>query len=329
MSRVRAPSIAHFLEAIISFFQAIILGIVQGLTEFFPISSSAHLYFAKSLMGLKDTNPFFDLVCHMGTLFALLIFMRKEVLNVLKSIKTMSLFFLALLPLIPAYFLLKPLREAASDPAFLGYALIFTAALLFAAELKKSPVLATSPSLAPLSHTISSEGVQDGSLALFSPGRKHCQKDKESPGENKDDVTDCTDSPRECEKEGRAKEPSKKWPAVLCIGLMQTMALIPGISRSGSTIATARFMGWSWIEGCKFSFLLSIPAILGGEVLEIARGVDRGGASWSCLLGALFASFAVGLIGVRFIFWIYERQKVKPIALYCLSIGILWTLLHG
>lgn len=259
MSRVRIPSIAHF---IMNLFQAILLGLVQGLTEFFPVSSSAHLKLARSFMGI-DGDLFFDIVCHSGTLLALLIFLHKDVLEVLKSIRKMALFTLALIPLVPGYFFLKPIREMLSSPAYLGWALLCTGAILFAAAKKKG-------------------------------------------------VTDL-----------------KKWQHVLCIGSIQTVALIPGISRSGSTIAMARFLGWNWQEAAKFSFLLAIPTILGGEFLEIVRGEQATYVSFGCYVGGFFASFGLGLLGVRFIFWVYENEKVKPIAWYCLGIGLLALVFYG
>lgn len=273
MSRVRSPSIAHFSKRItfrdipLSLIQAIILGLIQGITEFFPVSSSAHLRMAKWLMGIADGEGliFFDLVCHSGTLLALLIFLRKDVWDVLKDGRKIALYFLALIPLVPAYFLLKPIRLTASEPAFLGYALMTTGALLFAASRKKEVV-----------------------------------------------------------------PPSKKWQHVLCIGVMQTMALIPGISRSGSTIAAARFCGWDWRDAAKFSFLLAIPTILGGECLELLKGHAGSDVSWSCYAGGFIASFALGLVGVRFIFWVYETGKVKPFAWYCLGVGVCaWIAFHG
>lgn len=250
-----------------SFLQAIILGLVQGLTEFFPVSSSAHLRLAKWLMGIADGEHllYFDLVCHSGTLIALLIYLRRDVWDVLRDIKKMALYFVALLPLIPGYFLLKPLRVAASEPCYLGYALMVTAALLFTASRKKEVVV-----------------------------------------------------------------PSKKWKSVLCIGVMQTMALVPGISRSGSTISAARLCGWDWREAAKFSFLLAIPTILGGELLETVKGHAGGGVSLPCYAAGFAASLGLGLASVRFIFWVYEKGKVRPFAWYCLGVGLFaWAAFHG
>jgi undecaprenyl-diphosphatase len=250
-----------------SFFQALILGLVQGLTEFFPVSSSAHLRLAKWFFGLSDGEYllYFDLLCHLGTLLALLIYLRKDVWAVLVDPKKMGLYLLALLPLIPAYFLLKPLRIAASQPSYLGYALMITSLLLFMAS--RSPL---------------------------------------------------------------KQEASKKWPAVLCIGVMQTIALIPGISRSGSTIAAARFFGWNLIDAARFSFLLAIPTILGGEILETLKGFPLSGVSTPCYLAGFGASFITGLMMVRLAFWIYEKGFLRPIAWYCLAVGLIsWGLFHG
>src|SRR5579883_2693660 len=103
--------------------EALILGIIQGLTEFFPISSSAHLKLAKILFNIETTDHsvLFDLACHAGTLAALVLFLRKEIATLMRSgFKSLLPYLFALLPLIPFYFFLKPLREAASAPELLG-----------------------------------------------------------------------------------------------------------------------------------------------------------------------------------------------------------------
>ncbi len=261
-------------------FQSIILGIVQGLTEFFPVSSSAHLGLAKWLLGIQGGEHllFFDLVCHSGTLLALMLFLRKDIVAVLKSPKAVLLIALGLGPLVPAYFLLKPLRLKASDPAYLGFFLMFTALLLFLASRKKS--------------------------------------------ENRDEVRSRTVS----------KEATKV-KDVLCIGFMQTLALLPGISRSGSTIATGRLLGWDWVAAARFSFLLAIPAILGGQALETLKlfrepSAHASEVSAACYAAGFIASFAMGAICVRFMFKIYELGNVRPFAWYCLAAGLLalWAL---
>lgn len=252
--------------------EALILGILQGITEFFPVSSSAHLRLAKKLLNIPDGEHllYFDLLCHAGTLFALVFYLRKDILLTIKDMRKIFLFSIALVPLIPAYFLLKPVRVALSDPSYLGFFLLVTSGLLF---------LSSYP---------------------FSRNEK-----------------------------------GQKWTNVVWIGLAQAFALIPGISRSGATIATARFCGWTLSEGAKFSFLLAIPTILGGEFLETAkllRGSSEalGMVPLSSYAIGFGASFGIGLFSVRAVFWIYERKKIRPFAWYCLGIGLLTlALFHG
>lgn len=246
-----------------SLFQAIILGLIQGLTEFFPISSSAHLHLAKSLMHIQDKEPYFDLVCHMGTLLALCLYLRSEIWNILKDRSKWGIYFLALIPLVPAYFFLKPLRTWASQDQYLGYSLLITSALLF---------LAT-----------------------------------------------------------RTYAARQKWKSVLCIGVMQTMALVPGISRSGSTISAARFCGWDWKAAAQFSFLLSVPTILGGEILESVKllKIPPSPITLPCYFAGFLSAFFLGSFAVKLVFWIYEKERIQPFAWYCFALGVITWAFYG
>lgn len=239
---------------------ALILGILQGITEFFPVSSSAHLKIAKMFLGVEggEGQVVFDLVCHLGTLTALLYFLRKEILNVTRE--QLKGFFLALLPLVPAYFLLKPVREWASQIHLLGFFLILTSFILFCGHAFQLPA----------------------------------KKRKDSS-------------------------------VMLLIGAMQSLALIPGISRSASTIACARFLGWSAGKAVRFSFLLAIPTIIGGNCLELLKialsshAIPEISIS-GCILGFL-ASCSMGLVAIGFGFRFLERGCFKPFAWYCLIVG--------
>ncbi len=255
-----------------TFLQALILGIVQGITEFFPVSSSAHLRIAKKLLGIADGEHllYFDLLCHFGTLLALIIYLRKEILVTIKSKQQIALFFLGIIPLIPGYFLLKPLRIALSDPSYLGFFLLLTSALLFAA----------------------------GSIRN-KPNQEH------------------------------------SWSKAIWIGLAQTCALIPGISRSCATITMARFHGIPFLKGAQFSFLLAIPTILGGEFLETIKLASSHqefttNIPLTSYIASFCSSFGCGLFSVRSVFWIYKREVIYPFAWYCLGVGfIALALFHG
>src|SRR5690348_11572400 len=117
-----------------SWVHALILGLLQGITEFFPISSSAHLTIARLLLGVegKDSQVLFDLSCHLGTLVAVLFYLKREIVELFcTEVKKLILLFIALVPLIPSYFLLKPVRDFVSRPEYLGLCLLATAGILF------------------------------------------------------------------------------------------------------------------------------------------------------------------------------------------------------
>ncbi len=250
-----------------SFFASLLLGIVQALTEFLPISSSAHLKIVKHLLG-QESGVLLDLSCHLGTLGALVIFLRKEILHILfQEPKKLILFFLAMIPLIPFYFLLKPLREYISEIHLLGFCLIGTGGILLA-------------------------------------GQSFCMARSKNEGFM-----------------GKAKD-------VLMIGTLQSTALIPGISRSASTISCARILGWNVKEAVRFSFLLSIPTVLGGNLLEFMKATTQSKASIPILqLATSFAvSFFIGLFVVgKAISWL-EKGNLKPCAWYCIALGIILSI---
>lgn len=120
-----------------TFLQALLLGILQGITEFLPISSSGHLVLAQSLLGLHDLEQYvaFDLACHLGTLLAVLLVFWKEIVALATGNDSrLKLLILALLPLAPLYFLLKPISSTFGTPATLGYFFLITAIFLFLGE---------------------------------------------------------------------------------------------------------------------------------------------------------------------------------------------------
>jgi undecaprenyl-diphosphatase len=254
-----------------SIFQALIIGLLQGLTEFLPVSSSAHLKLAKLFFHIEnsETQIVFDLVCHLGTLFALLYFLKREILTLIRTDRRkLLLLFVATLPLIPCYFLLKPLREIASHTHFLGPCLLVTSLILFA-----------------------------GQKLRFS------------------------------------RNGSKPWKDVLWIGTLQSAALIPGISRSASTISCAKVLGWDAKEAVRFSFLLSIPTIVGGNCLELLKLLVSSQAPLEisplvCTVGFI-AALGSGLLIIRFALAFLEKGNLKPFAIYCLGMGTLVTLMFS
>lgn len=114
--------------------------------------------------------------------------------------------------------------------------------------------------------------------------------------------------------------------AALCIGLAQCLALIPGISRSGSTIAMGRFLGWERVRAAKFSFLLAIPTILGGLVLETGKIIvgKESPPPLPCFIYIVgfVISFVVGSFMLKGVLLLFKRVSLKPFALYCAAVGI-------
>lgn len=249
--------------------EAILLGIVQGITEFLPVSSSGHLQFFQTLLGIKNLDNYilFDLVCHMGTLLAILIIFRKEILeSFTRNTLYLKQISLAILPLFPLLLVMKPIKKTYEDPYYLGFFFLATAALLFI-------------------------GVKLG-------------KDRTSQSLQK-----------------------TRWRDAFAVGTVQALAIFPGVSRSGSTISAARMMGWSREKAVTFSFLLAIPTILGGTMLEVLKlstgtvSVAEVGLS-QYVIGFLF-SFIVGYGSLNLLKRIVLRDGLMVFVWYCLGIGFL------
>jgi undecaprenyl-diphosphatase len=258
----------------VSTIEAIILGIVQGITEFLPVSSSGHLKLFQVLLNLENLNSYiiFDLVCHLGTLLAIFIMFRKEIKLSFTSNKTKFLqVVLGTLPLFPLLLIMKPIKAIFNDPQYLGYCFMLTGLILYI-------------------------GIK----------LQNCK------------------APALLEKH-RFRDP-------LVIGLFQSAAILPGISRSGSTITAARILGWSAEDAISFSFLLAIPAILGGTLIELMQLFIKGdpeslpNVSIENYFFALTTSFICGYFALFLLKKLASKQKFMYFVWYCLILGILTTL---
>lgn len=260
MSRVRAPSIALFFTlsflwqiVFVTIWLAFFLGCVQGLTEFLPISSSGHLLLFQKLFGLDQPTHYvlFDIVCHLGTLLAILVSFRSD-LKYFWEKKIVRDLFLGTLPLLPLVFFIQPLKNLLHQPWVLSGCFFLSAGFIWL-------------------------------------GR-----------------------PR-FEKFNRLVDPF--W-----IGLAQAIAILPGVSRSGATISTARALGWSWESAFQFSFLLAIPAILGGIVVEMGS-LSSEQVSPLALFTGFSVSFFVGRWTLQRVQWILKSEKWHYFGWYCLVLG--------
>jgi undecaprenyl-diphosphatase len=253
----------------VSTIEAIILGMIQGLTEFLPVSSSGHLTLAQHLLGFENLDRMipFDLVCHMGTLFAILIVFKDQIFDLLRG-NTQKLAQIAIgtLPLFPILLILKKIESLYDRVELLGAFFLVTALLLWL-------------------------GVKFGTVKSKEERQKHWMRDP------------------------------------LVIGIFQTLALLPGISRSGSTISSARLLGWKTDDALSFSFLLAIPAILGGTALKTLQLVSGSDSeilplSWKIYLSGLITSFIFGVIALKILIRVAANQKMMYFVWYCLILGL-------
>lgn len=253
------------------YWDSIILGIVQGLTEFLPVSSSAHLLILQHLLNLKGEYLSYDLILHLGTLLALGLFFFKEFLALchLKDKNNLKfILYLGLATVVTAIIAL-PSNHYVKDFSsllWLGVCLLVTAAML-----------------------LSTKNLKD----------------------SRQDLT------------------IKK---SLLIGLIQGIAVIPGISRSGSTISAARWCGVDRQKAFIFSFMLSVPVILGGGLIDIisvysnAQELPEQFQLMNVLLGFFF-SFGVGFIALKLLAKIVMGKYFYRFGYYCIVIAIISMIL--
>jgi len=258
--------------------QAVILGIVQGLTEFLPVSSSGHLVLTTWLFRWNDLGLSFDVALHGGTLLAVLLYFRREWVRIIGGLfaalgirdgteddhshgRLALLMVLASIPAAIAGFLGEDLVEGYfRDPMKIALLLMVTGALLFLAEWQGK----------------------------------------------------------------RAKDMAGlRVPDAITIGLFQALALLPGVSRSGATIAAGLLRGLTREAAARFSFMLAAPIMLGAELLEMLKVMRNGslqGEPLVYLVGFVVATM-VALACIKFFLALLRRSSLAPMIGYCFVIG--------
>ncbi len=245
----------------------IILGIIQGITEFIPISSSGHLVLSKFLLGFPSEGVLLEVVLHAGTLIPILIFYRKRIATLVEGLikgspESWHLAGLLIIATIPAgllHFAARNLVEQAYQiPLVTACALCVTGAILII------PVLRTAPARTEIS----------------------------------------------------------LWKA-LCIGFAQAFALIPGISRSGSTIMMARHLGIAPEKAAEFSFFMAIPILSGAILLELPKlgNYVREGTSITELAAGMITAAIVGYLALAILMRMLKKGKFWVFGIYCLLLG--------
>lgn len=261
--------------------QAIIIGLVQGLTEFLPVSSSAHLIFVQHALGLTNVPLAFDVLLHVGTLVAVLIYFFDDIIKMIQG------FFLSLIDLKNGKFITEIKRDPYKKLAWLT-------------------IIATIPVgiVGILFNDIVEElfaGLSIPAFLLLITGCLLYVSQRMNSG--KIDVQNIT-----------VKE-------ALIMGCGQALAVLPGLSRSGTTIAAGLFSGLDKEFAAKFSFILSIPAILGAAVVQLK---DLSGANIeisACIAGFVIAVIS-GYFAISFLLKLVRERSLDIFAYYCWIVGI-------
>lgn len=258
--------------------QAIVLGLVQGLAEFLPISSSGHLILARAVMGISDeaaaTGAYMmlDVLLHAGTLLAVVVVFWKDWWSILKNpfkSKTLLLLFIASLPALLAVVLLGDVIDSFFTGWFLGVSFLITAVFMLIAEA--------------VSHHDSRKAEH--------PTFKHA----------------------------------------VCMGIMQAIALLPGVSRSGSTLMGGVSSGLNRKSAAKFAFMMSAPAILGSLIFEGKDAIELGYLSELALVPTIIGvivSAVSGYLAIRFMLRLINKVSLNWFALYVALLGLIILVLQ-
>ena len=272
-----------------TYLSSFLLGLVQGLAEFLPISSSGHLSIAQNLLGLNTEIPeFFDVLLHLGTLVAVFVAYWRDICDMVAELihgvgdlvhgttprqvpPARRLILLIIVGTLPLFILLpihKQVQALSNNMVFIGAALVVTGFLLFACDLVRK---------------------------------------------------------------GKKTERTATIADVLVVGLGQAIATMPGISRSGMTIATGCVMGFERKFAVRFSFLLSIPAVLGANILSLKDAFEAG-IIWAevpmYVVGVITAA-VVGYACIRLLRLVAEKGRFGAFAYYCWAVGLLTLLLNA
>ena len=280
-----------------SVIQGILLGILQGIAEFLPISSSGHLAVAQNIFGLDDIPLLFDVFLHLATLAAVCLYFWRKIWDLLKCLG----------------------RWISRSPKLKENSQEFDSVLAQKDQTDRKIIIAIilSTIVTGVMGIVSSKMIPNLSIkvtccgfivtSLFLILSSVIEKRNAKLSNNSDDI----------------KNPGVSKVQALIIGFMQGIGTLPGISRSGSTIAGALFCGVERSLAGEFSFIISIPAILGAFILELK---DLGEVSSTVgaapVIAGCAAAFATGYISLTFLMKMIKKGKLQYFALYLIPLAI-------
>jgi undecaprenyl-diphosphatase len=306
------------------------LGAVQGLTEFLPVSSSGHLVLLQKLFGIQTPALLFDTLLHAGTLLAVFVVLRRDILAILRRIiqPLTGFLILATIPAVVAALVFEDTIEHAFESGmFLGFSFLLTSALLVIAELLSRRTLKNFPTNNEPTRTMENFPTNENEPTRIT---EKCRS---------------TSSWRSWLKTRSKTAGNMNALDALIIGVLQAVAIIPGVSRSGATISGALARGLERGFAARFSFLLSIPAILGalvfqlkdlvaayaavsvnvvavdGEVVSIGYAITAADAA--AIAAGTACAAIVGFFAIRLMLKIVREKPLYGFAVYTAVLGAL------
>ena len=246
-----------------SMLEIIILGIIQGITEFLPISSSGHLVIAQIILGIKSPGNTLEVLFHFGTLMSVVYVFFEDLKQILLTMNEKS------------------------NQSFIFYIIIATLPAVFSGLLLKDYFLKIFDNV----HLVGFALCSTGFILILSKRFKNNQK-------------------------------AITFSSSIAVGIAQAIAIIPGISRSGSTISMCMYLGIPPKEAARFSFLLSIPVILGASILGFLEVESNNTFNNLTLTVAITTSFVTGVLSLKILLKILETGRFYFFGFYCLIAGV-------
>ena len=260
--------------------QAIIIGLVQGLTEFLPVSSSAHLIFTQQALGLSDVGLAFDVLLHVGTLVAVVAYFFQDIINMIKG------FFLSLIDLKDGKFMEEVRRDPYKKLAWLT-------------------IIATIP--VGIVGVLFNDLVESLFTGITVPAFFLL-------------ITGCLLYVSQRMNSGRIDLSNITLKEALLMGCGQALAVMPGLSRSGTTIAAGLFSGLDKEFAAKFSFILSIPAILGAGVFQL-KDLSGGNVEIEACIAGFIVAVISGYLAISVLLKLIREKSLDIFAYYCWIVG--------
>ena len=266
---------------------AIILGAVQGISEFLPISSSGHLVLVPALLGI-ETGLAFDTILHLGTLVAIFTFFWKDIINLIKG------FILSIIDLTEGVDIFKRELHRVPEKRFAWLIIVGTIPTGIMGILLKDAI-----------ETIFRGTLFVGIFLLVTAAVLYYSERHSS---------------------GQITQKDMSFKQALIVGICQGLAVFPGISRSGSTIASGLCLGLNREYAARYSFLLSIPAVIGAGLIQI-KDIATLDASVSVLLAGFISSVIFGYLSIKLLMKMIKGWSLDIFAYYCTIIGIITIIL--